>query len=358
MADLFRSTMKKSEILPRVGDISQLCSTKKLVYTEGIRSGVQVIEVKTGSGLVFTVLPSRGLDISHATFNGLSLSWISATGETSPYFYQPEEYEWLRSFFGGLLTTCGMSYSMHPCEDNGERLGLHGRVSNLPAEDVTIDKKWKGDDYFISISGNVRESKVFGDKLILNRTIETSLGAKSLKIIDRVENAGYLESPLMMLYHVNIGWPVVSEYSRLVIPSAQTLPFDDNARSEPDQWSTFLPPQKDYKERVYLHDLKTTQNGIVNVSLVNDEKEIGVYLRYSKEEFPYFIEWKMMGQGEYVVGIEPGNVNGNRARMREEGTLEFIKPGAERKFSLEIGILYGKNEIEKFIGGIQGETTR
>ena len=91
------------------------------------------------------------------------------------------------------------------------------------------------------------------------------------------------------------------------------------------------------------------KNGMVNLALVNETNKIGVYMKYPKKEFPYFIQWKMMGQGEYVVGIEPGNITGNRAAMRADGTLEFIKPGAERTFSIELGVLYGESEINGFI---------
>ena len=59
MANLFEKSMKKSEIMERVGDISQLCDARKATYTEGKASGVQIIEVTTGSGLAFTVLPSK-----------------------------------------------------------------------------------------------------------------------------------------------------------------------------------------------------------------------------------------------------------------------------------------------------------
>ncbi|MCE5251933.1 aldose 1-epimerase family protein [bacterium] len=348
MAELFHLSLKKKDILERVGDISQICDARKKVYTDGKSTGVEIIDVTTGSGLAFSVLPSRGLDISAASFKSEPIAWKSATGEVSPAFYEPEGYGWLRGFFGGLLTTCGMTYSSHPCEDDGEQLGLHGRVSNIPAEDVNIHKTWEKDDYHLTVSGIVRETKVFGHKLVLSRTIRTSLGSSSLIIEDVVENTGFSESPLMMLYHVNIGWPVLSEHSRLVSPTAGVRPADDEARREIDQWSTFLPPQDAYRERVYFHNLTADAQGRINLALVNESRARGVYLSFLKEDFPHFVQWKMMGKGEYVVGIEPGNITGNRAQMRKDGSLEFIKPGARRSFTLEIGVLDGNDSIKSF----------
>ena len=352
MVDLIDLSMKKNEILERVGDISQICDARRMTYTEGKSAGVGAIDISTGSGFTFTVLPSRGLDISHASFKGMPVAWKSVCGVVAPGFFEPEGYGWLRSFFGGLLTTCGMTYSAHPCEDDGEQFGLHGRVSNIPAENVTITKAWKGDEYNITVSGSVREAIVFGNKLELSRSITTSLGSSKLIIRDTVENLGFADSPLMMLYHINIGWPIVSENSRLFSTTAGVKPADDRARSEIDQWSTFLPPQTGYQERVYFHDLKPDERGGINLALVNESLELGVYLSFLKKEFPHFVEWKMMGKGEYVVGIEPGNITGHRAHMRKEGTLEFIKPGAQRTFTLEIGILEGKESINSIINKI------
>jgi len=346
MADLFDSSMKKDEILERVGDISQICDARSMMFTDGKRAGVEAIDITTGSGFAFTVLPSRGFDISNASFKGMPVAWKSCCDDTAPCYYEPEGYGWLRSFFGGLLTTCGMTYSSHPCEDEGEQLGLHGRVSNIPAENVSVSKRWEGDDYHITISGSVREAIVFGNKLVLSRSITTSLGSSRLVIHDTVENIGFAESPLMMLYHINIGWPIVSENSQLVSPTAGVKPADDIARAEIDGWRTFLPPQSGYQERVYFHDQKADKNGTINVALVNESRDLGVYLSYTKDDFPHFVEWKMMSQGEYVVGIEPGNITGNRAQMRKDGNLEFIKPGAQRSFTLEIGILEGNDSIQ------------
>jgi len=353
MTDWYGLDLTKDMIRERTGNIAQVCDARRVVYREGRAAGVEAIEVTTAAGLAFTVLPSRGMDISRTRFRGMPVSWLSASGESSPLSYQPEGYEWLRGFFGGLLTTCGLTYAGHPCDDAGVSLGLHGRAAYIPAEDVNIEKGWDGDDYRIAVSGRVREAAVFGDNLVLHRRIETSLGSATITIHDEIENIGFRESPLMMLYHVNIGWPVLSETARLAARSIERDYLDDRARSEPDGWRTFLSPQPGYEERVYRHRLEPDADGFCTVALVNEPREIGVSLRFLQAEFPHFIEWKMMGQGEYVVGIEPCNITGNRAKMRADGTLEFIEPGALRTFTLEIGITSGAESLETLIRTIE-----
>jgi len=59
--------------------------------------------------------------------------------------------QWLRSFFGGPLPTCGITNAGLPSEDQGEPFGLHGRVVNAGAENICVDQRWDGDDYVITI---------------------------------------------------------------------------------------------------------------------------------------------------------------------------------------------------------------
>ena len=68
-----------------------------------------------------------------------------------------------------------------------------------------------------------------------------------------------------------------------------------------------------------------------------------------KETLPYLSQWKMIGEGEYVLGIEPGNcLPEGRPIEREAGRLVTLKPGESRKMVLEIGIVEGDKEIEQF----------
>src|SRR5258705_13654089 len=84
----------------------------------------------------------------------------------------------LRSFFGGLLTTCGLTQVGQPCVDGDEQLGLHGRIGNTPAEDVWAHAEWQGEDYGLSAGGTMRETRVYGEDLPLSRRIRVRLGER------------------------------------------------------------------------------------------------------------------------------------------------------------------------------------
>ena len=90
---------------------------------------MRATDINTGSGLQYTVLPDRAMDISLASYKGTNLVYLTCNGETNPAFYEQEGIGWLRTFAAGLFTTCGLTYLGSPCEDEGEQLGLHGRIS-------------------------------------------------------------------------------------------------------------------------------------------------------------------------------------------------------------------------------------
>ena len=357
---LYKRNYSRNELRKKIGDIYQIGGIKKYEYTDGVSKGVRAVDIKNGDGFDATVLLDRGMDISHLDYKGIPFGWNSSTFEASPVFYESKGVEWLRTFFGGILTTCGLTYVGHPCIDQGEELGLHGRISNLPAYNVNTDEYWVDDDYFIEVSGFVRETSVFGYKLELMRKISMKMGENKLIIEDKVKNIGFEKSPHMIIYHINIGFPVLDKNSKLIEPAAAIVtPFDEKSKNGFANYSTFDEPVKGFKEQVFFHDIKADKSGCVNAAIINEEFEgtgIGVYLKYNKDNLPFLNEWKMIGQGEYVVGIEPLNCNvGGRAKEREEGTLKFLQPDEEVKYDVEIGVLKSMEEIieyKKFIAQI------
>ncbi|MCL5073427.1 MAG: aldose 1-epimerase family protein [Actinobacteria bacterium] len=350
---LYKKNYSRNELRKKIGDIYQIGGIKKYEYTDGVSKGVRAVDIKNGDGFNATVLLDRGMDLSHLDYKGIPLGWNSPTFETSPVFYESKGIEWLRTFFGGILTTCGLTYAGHPCVDQGEELGLHGRISNLPAYNVNTNEYWVDDNYFIEVSGFVRETSVFGNKLELMRKISMKMGENKLIIEDKVKNIGFEKSPHMIIYHINIGFPILDKNSKLIEPAgAIVTPFDEKSKNEFANYATFDEPVKGFQEQVFFHDIKADKYGNINAAIINEEFEdtgIGVYLKYNKDNLPFLNEWKMIGQGEYVVGIEPLNCNvGGRDKQREEGTLKFLQPDEEVKYVVEIGILKSMEEIKEY----------
>jgi len=343
-------TYTRGELLQRVGRLQQIGGTLRFVLNEGRAKGVEAIEVNTGAGLVFTILPDRGLDICQATYKGTNLVFHTPNGEAHPAFYEPEGMGWLRTFFGGLLTTCGLTYLGQPGKDGDADLGLHGRYTNSPACQVCDRSRWDGDEYLIEVSGMVEECRIFGDKMRMTRTISTQIGSRSVQIHDIVENFGYQSSPFCILYHVNPGFPLLDAASRFWLTAATTSAYDAKSERNMQDMYVFSDPVPGFDEENFLHTMQGDDAGKGHAVFSNPKLNggLGMHLRFDVSTLPYLNEWKMMGQGDYVVGVEPANVPClNRAELREKGLLPMLEPGAARAMLVEINVLDGMDEIER-----------
>jgi hypothetical protein len=80
------------------------------------------------------------------------------------------------------------------------------------------------------------------------------------------------------------------------------------------------------------------------VQLANPELGLTYQLRFRHRELPEMVQWKQMGQGTYVLGLEPANcrVEG-RSAARARGTLVELAPGEARDYFLEMTILSGED---------------
>lgn len=359
MATIFGKNLSKRDFLRHVGDMSQIAGIRPIELVNGAERGIRAMDLRTGTGFEFTALADRALDIFEARYNGLSLAWHSQAGPVAPAFYDRHDTGWLWTMPGGLLVTCGLTQVGSPNVDEDEELGLHGRVSNIPAKNVAFGADWEEDEYILWVSGEVREGKIFGPNLIMRRNIYTRMGQSRLWIKDEIENQGFEETPLMFLYHCNIGYPIVGDGAELLAVIENVEPRDEEAEQGLAHFDRFETPTPNYTEQCFFIDHDENEKGMVNVALVNrsfnNSQGIGVYMTYSKKELPQYTQWKMMGEGTYVVGMEPGNcVPEGRESARKRGVLKTLLPGELATFHLEIGVLGNNHEIRAFESKLRG----
>jgi hypothetical protein len=339
--ELFGRSLTGRELLRRVGRLDQVAGIEPLVLDDGTARGVRALRVRTGSGLSFTVLADRGMDLAAAEYRGVPLAWLSHTGDVAASFREMQGEGWLRSFHGGLLVTCGLQNVGPPGERDGEALGLHGRISNTPASRVSHDARWDEEGCVLEARGEVHEGRVFGPNLVLRRKISARVGESRIWIEDTVENEGFDPAPLMLLYHMNLGWPLLDETSHLIGPGAPPEPRDEEARGGLENWDRFDGPTPGFKERVFFHHPEADAGGWAEARLENPALEGGLTLsvRFRPEELPEFIQWTMTGEGTHVVGLEPATcrVGGYEAEERA-GRVIWLDPGEVRHFRLEIEV--------------------
>lgn len=351
---LYGSNFTVKDLRRRVGNMDQIAGIRLVQLDNGNERPTRAAIFHTGSGLEFTVLLDRCLDIASASFRGKAMGWRSTTGDVAPAYFEPEWLRWLRSYFGGLVTTCGLINVGAPTMDSAiYGTGLHGRIGNLPARDIKVTQEWQGNDYILSVTGTMRETAVFGENLTLTRTVSTKLGSPSFSIRDVVANEGFKKTPFQLLYHCNIGWPAVDAGSELLTPTRLIAPRDAVARDGKENWWKLDPPTHGYAEKVYYHDMQPDRDGTVRVAVVNNGFKrgdgFGVYLKYNKNELPRFVEWKQMGEQEYVVGFEPCNCGVEGKHVDKElGLLHTLKPGESRDFHLEFGPIVDASDLKAF----------
>ncbi|WP_409342502.1 aldose 1-epimerase family protein [Paenibacillus sp. MBLB4367] len=349
---LYDREWTRTEIETRVGRIEQIGGIQRVRGTEGMEDGVELVRVRTGAGLTYEVSPSRGMDIGMSEFAGVPIGWQAPGGIAHPAYYDAQGTEWLRTAAGGLLMTCGLSNVGSPCEDGGRRHGLHGRIHHLPARHVGAEGVWDGDEYEMTVKGTIDETSIFGDHLRLTREIRSRLGENVIRIRDRVENAGFTRAGHMMLYHFNFGFPLMDEHTEIEFPGTAVFPREPETPAEGyDRWQ---PPEAGFKERVYVHrDIRSVQ-GRAYVRIGNERfpradggvQPLCAELSWSTKHLPHLVQWKMPGQGVYVLGLEPANcaVDG-RAAERQRGTLVRLEPGESIGYELELAIKTGANAV-------------
>ena len=362
MPELDGTLYSREDLLRRVGRLDQVAGVRLVTLGDGSERGVRVLEFRTGTGFEFDVIVDRAFDIGHCGHRGRPLAWTSRTGFPGPWFYEPEGAGFLRGFGAGLLTTCGLDHAFAPAEDTADQhhypgktvqsYGLHGRLPGLPARLSAYGEEWQGDQCVLYAEGEVVQAAVFGEQLALRRRIEARVGESRLAICDEVVNVGHDRTPHMLLYHVNLGWPVVDEGSELLAAATAVRARGDYPT---DGYGLFHGPQAGYVEQVFEHELTAEEDGRVPVAVVNRKLGLGAYQVFRQSQLPHHFVWRMLGEGTYVVGIEPStNRPTTRLDARERGELIELGPGESRRYELELGALDGEAAIEGFAARLAG----
>ena len=329
MTDIFGIPVGQAVL--RVGSLDQFARVDRFVEDDGPARGARRFRLVNGGGLEFDVHPDRALDIGAATINGIPLAWLSSTGITRPDAYEPAGRGWLRTFGGGLVTTCGLDSFGPPADDDDGVSGMHGRIGAVSARvtEVIVTPE------LITIAGEVRQSGVFQENLVLRRRSTSRVGSTSFTIEDTVTNEGENSSPHMVLYHVNLGWPLLDAGTVVDIPAGSVSPRDPDSVEGFGERGVIGEPVVGTREQVYIYIAGPER--IARVT--NAARGLTFTLRYS-ETLPAIFQWKMTATKHYVLGLEPANtpeIQG-RAAAGAARVLPRLEPGESRTYAIEIEV--------------------
>ncbi len=369
MVKLYGRSLSRNEVAERSGALSQFAGVRLMTLGDGVERGMRLLEFRTGSGLRFTVLVDRALDIAELDHKGRAIGWHSPAGFRHPALHEYEGEAGLaftRSF-SGLLVTCGLDHILGPGEvpaDNYNYPGratmkhsLHGRVSFIPARLTGYGETWDGDRCVLWAEGVVQQSTVFGEDLHLHRRIEADVGGDEVRVLDRVVNHGFRRTPHMFFYHVNVGYPLLDEGARYLAPIADVVwaaHAGERYRAQEVGYRVVPPPRHNFVEQVWQHELSAGADGAAPVALLNDRLGLGFELVTRKDQLPCLYQWQNYQAGEYALGIEPSthHVLGDLA-ARERGEMIWLEHGEERRYDATFRVLDGPAAIAEAEARIQ-----
>lgn len=341
----------------KVNNVAQIGGIETSVLDNDLGKGTRIAWINTGAGLRYKVIFDRGLDIVDAFYNQYSLAWLSHAGITAPRPDANHGLEWLYSFGGGLLTTCGLTHVGGPESDESGERGLHGRISNIPVRiESVIQPDLHSGKLQMSITAVIKQSRVFGPNLEIRRTISSILGEPTVRVHDVVTNRGNTAVPHMILYHCNYGWPLVDDGTEIICKgnwSSRGLEMDNavfNSKRDFRKCSRPLDSHRGGGEGCAFIDVAADKKGMCNTGLCNRKLGLALVLKYKKKQLPWLSNWQHWGPGEYVTALEPGtNPPIGQANARKQNKLIHLAPGKSRTYDLEMSILTDKKQIDEFL---------
>jgi uncharacterized protein DUF4432 len=301
----------------------------------GRSDGVHVVEIDNGS-MTIDVLPTRGMGIWRVRRGSTTLGWKAPAREpVHPSFVplmEPAGLGWLDGF-SELLCRCGLESNGPPEFDDAGRLlrPLHGRIANTPAHrvELVVDE----DAGVLTLRGIVDESRFHFQSLRLSASISTKIGSNEFTWTDEVENTGGRDATLQMLYHFNLGQPLLKPGAKITAPIATVSPLTKVAvEAGVETWNVIPPPTPGSNEQVFVAELLADAAGETRLLVSGLTGGEAVGLKWTKLALPCFTLWRNTPAEAdgYVIGLEPGtNYPNPRTFEQKHGRVVTLRPGAK-----------------------------
>jgi len=323
--DIFGREYAREDLLRRCNP-SALYGARRVELSDGRGRGRRLIEVKTAAGLRASFSEDNCLDILDMEYKGINLAFLSKNAVVATPMANPETDSFTKYWAGGFLSTCGLRNTGPACEVDGEFFPLHGHIGLMPAEHVNVT----ADEDEIAITGKIRESALFGHCLEMERRITIPADGAEITVHDTVHNLTSEAEAVFFLYHINFGFPFLSEDIVLTFPAGEVRGRTALAQEKIPHRAKITPPVDGVPEVVYFY---SPEERDATVGLSNEGLGLKATVQYDSTSLPVLTQWKSMGSGDYALGIEPGTSfirgrkeeleNGYDIQVPAFGSLEF-----------------------------------
>lgn len=312
--------------------------------------GMKCLTVDTGS-MRTVLLPLRGMGIWKTWVQGVEFGWQSpVAGPVHPSLVpvgDPSGIGWLEGF-DELLVRCGLLSNGAPDFDsNGKVLyPVHGRIANLPVSALRVEADPQRG--FLDVIGTVVESRFLIYTLELESRVRFYAGSSAIEVTDKVTNVRSTPGSMQLLYHINIGQPVLESGAKIIAPLGRLSPRDPRAAEGIDQWSQCQGPQSGYAEQVYYAQPLETQDHWTEAMLCNAEESLGYSVHFDQSSLPAVNFWKNTAALEdgYVLGIEPATGFPNTRTFEEHHRrVVALQGGQSVEFRLKLQPHVSKQDV-------------
>lgn len=315
MARLFGQDWTRSDLARFMPDITQVAGFRHFTLDDGAGRSMRVLQIDSGGGLRIDLLPDRTCDIGHVWCNDIPFGWVGPMGIPAP------GANGVNSPLGGLMTTCGFDHVRQPERDEGRDYPMHGSMMHSPAKIVSAEPVWRGDDCAFRVIAEVAQFALDRGAMRLRRQFEIPLGGTTFTVSDHVTVlSGSI--PLMALYHINLGFPLITPESVLTLNGHR---IEDGSLAEDGI-------------RVY-----PSRAGVTNVTLSSSPAPEAprLHLQYDARALPFLQTFRRVAEGFNLFCLEPATHDRKpRRELRETGALVHTED--EYDFSLKISCEAGR----------------
>ena len=330
------------ELRKRTVDWRGLAEIRLVASEDGPGRGQRLILARNAAGLQFEVAVDRGFDLSALSWKGINLGWHGPNRLPFPAAATTEDggRGMLRGF-DGFLVTCGLDHFGVPEQAPADHFiyphrpavhyAFHGRIALQGAELTGYGLDMEAAEPVLWCEAVVRQTALFGEVLSLKRRIELPVFGTTLTLRDRVSNDGYRPARHALLYHFNLGYPLLD---------SDTLLFGDCAAADLARFKAVPPaPAEDFVELVDALSPGRRDDGTATVGLRNPRLAggVSVAIRQRLDQLPELTMWRCYQSGIFVVGIEP-HTSRTPDRTGYEGGAnpDFLEAGQSRRYDVDV----------------------
>ncbi len=296
----------------QISNLLQIAYARRITMESGKEQGLKVIDCDNGK-IRILLNESRALDIMQVYHEGQNVSFVSKNG------FNNKVGEFLSRFEGGMIYTCGLD-----AIGGMEGYDIHGSFHLNSADVVKVECNENG----ITVEADIYSTSLFGANLKMHRKIYTALGSEIVSVEDTLINLAHLPQQYCLLYHVNVGYPMLDEGAEVVANVKEVIGRNDWSTSRVAERERASAPVDGQEETCYFLQMNEPK-----ISLVNKKIEKKFTLDYSKETLPCLIHWHSMASGDYAMGFEPST-----SFLDDKFNYKTLNAGESVSFKLNVTV--------------------